>query len=180
MNDHIKDVWLEAYYDGELNDGRLQLVEKHLNKCVECRTKLENLGALSAILQESPGVENIASPSRFVAQVGLRLQDRPSQPTWKRVLVAAWHIVPVGLIGTWAFVQTVFIFSAMIFVIGWLNLGGELVSSLAGLTTSNFRQAILLNLALTAFTGVLSLSWLASWWVSRSNGKEQDLLIKNQ
>jgi anti-sigma factor RsiW len=180
MNEHIKDAWLEAYYDDELSNGRLNLVEKHLSKCAQCRTKLENLGALSVILHESPGAENLTSPSRFVAQVGLRLPDRPSQPTWQRVLVTAWQIIPVGLIGTWAFVQTVFILAALVFVIAWLGLGGELVSSLARLPTGNYRQAILLNLALTALTGILSLSWLASWWVSRSNGKEQNLLIKNR
>ena len=180
MNNHIKDTWLEAYFDNELGNGRLRLAEKHLSKCAECRTRLDNLGTLSAILQESPGAETLTSPSRFVAQVGLRLSDRPSQPTWQRVLVAAWHFVPVGLIGTWAFAQAVFLFSALIFVIGWMDLGGELVSSLAGLTMGNFRQAILLNLALTALTGIFSLSWLASWWVSQSNGKQQILLTKNR
>jgi hypothetical protein len=95
-------------------------------------------------------------------------------------LVAAWQIIPVGLIGTWAFAQTVFILAALIFIIGWLDLGGELVSSLAGLTTGSFRQAILLNFALTGLTGIFSLSWLASWWVSRSNGIGQNLLIKNR
>jgi hypothetical protein len=84
------------------------------------------------------------------------------------------------LIGTWAFTQTVFILSALFIVIGWLGLGGELVSSLAGLTRGNFQQAILLNLALTALTGIFSLSWLASWWVSRSNETEHNVLIKNR
>ncbi|MBW8011462.1 MAG: hypothetical protein FVQ83_09510 [Chloroflexi bacterium] len=180
MNNHIKDAWLEAYYDDELRNGQLRRVEKHLITCTECRTKLENLGALTAILQESPGAENLTSPSRFVAQVGLQLPDRPSQPTWQRVIVTVWQMVPVGLIGTWAFVQTIFILSALFIVIGWLGLGGELVSSIAGLSTGNFQQKILLNLALTTLTGIFSLSWLASWWVSRSNGKEQNLLIKNR
>lgn len=180
MNNHIKDAWLEAYYDDELSNGRLRLAEKHLKKCAECRTKLENLGALTAILQKSPSAENLTSPSRFVAEVGLQLVDRPSQPTWQRVLVTAWQIIPVGLMGTWAFVQTVFVFAALVFVISRLGLGGELVSSLARFTTGNFQQAILLNLALTAVTGILSLSWLASWWVSRSNGEEQNPFIKNR
>lgn len=180
MSNHIKDAWIEAYFDDELSNGRLQLAEKHLAKCEVCRTRLESLSALSAILQESPGAEKLSSPARFVSQVGLRLRDRPSRPTWQRVLTTAWQIFPVGLIGTWAFAQSVFLLSGLVFAIGWLGIGGETVSSFAGLTTSSFRQSILLNISLTALTGIFALSWLASWWVSRSNGEKQYSVIKNR
>ena len=180
MNTHIKETWLEAYHDGELSNGRLRLVKKHLGQCSECQTRLDNLAALTTILQASPSAESQISSSRFVAQVGLRLKNRPNRPLWQRGLITAWRMIPVGLISTWAFAQTIFILTALILTFGRFGLGGELISNLVSLTDGNFGQAILLNVGLTAITGLFSLSWLASWWVSRSNAIEQNNLIKNR
>ena len=53
MNEHVT-PWLGAYHDGELRGRRLQQVETHLAHCAACRAELEELRALSALLQESP------------------------------------------------------------------------------------------------------------------------------
>jgi anti-sigma factor RsiW len=36
MDEHVH-AWLEAYHDGELHGRRLEQVEDHLARCVECR-----------------------------------------------------------------------------------------------------------------------------------------------
>ena len=85
MNQHVT-PWLGAYHDGELKGLRLRQVEAHLAQCAACRVDLEKLQALGALLQESPAATGLMPPDRFVAQVGLRLPRRPTQPAWQRAL----------------------------------------------------------------------------------------------
>jgi len=124
MTKHVTNV-LGAYLDGEVRGLRLRRVESHLGRCAECQAESERLRALTALLHESPSAEGITPPERFVAQVGLRLPRRPEQPASQRALEVGWRLVPAGLLGAWAFVQTVFIVAGVVQAAGWMGLGGD-------------------------------------------------------
>jgi len=129
MTEHVT-AWLGAYHDGELQGRRLRQVETHLSHCATCRAELEKLRALAALLQESPAAGNLTPPDRFVAQVGLRLPRRPEQPAWQRGLEIGWRMVPVGLLGAWAFVQAVLAVAQMVLFALRVGLGGDMVAEL--------------------------------------------------
>jgi len=39
-----------------------------------------------------------------------------------------WRLVPAGLLGAWAFVQTVFIVAGVVQAVGWMGLGGDVTA----------------------------------------------------
>jgi len=193
--------WLGAYCDGELSGLRLRKVEADLADCATCRAELERLRRLAALLQESPAAEAIRRPERFVAQVGLRLPRRPVQTAGQRALEMGWRLVPAGLLGAWAFIQTVFIVGGMVLSGVRLGLGGDLAAQLlpaspGGLWLTDLLSVtggelsdiglivlqvlsnggplgwgVTLNLVLLVVIGLLYWSWLASWWVRRQRHK---------
>lgn len=194
MSRHVTD-WLGAYVDGELSHLRLWRVESHLSQCAVCRAELEELRGLSALLQESPELEHVTPSDRFVANVGLRLQDRPGQSAPQRAMEIGWRLVPVGLLGALAFVQTVFILAGVVQAAQWMGLGGDFAArwlpapqgglwvsqlfSLSGDSLTEVAVAMLqfvrsggplgwtmtLYLVLLVVIGLLYWSWLASWWI---------------
>jgi predicted anti-sigma-YlaC factor YlaD len=189
MSEHVT-TWLGAYHDGELQGSRLRQVEAHLVHCPVCRAELEELRALTALLQQSPAVEVWTSPERFAAQVGLRLPRRPAQPTRQRILETGWRLMPVGLLGAWAFVQAVLAVASTVlyaFRIGVGGIGGyrglpplgeswlTQIAHLSGTSLSDAGRLLLRLLSMLTWTSVLNLivlvvigllywSWLASWW----------------
>ena len=199
MTEHVS-AWLGAYHDGELGGRRSRQVETHVADCASCRAKLESLRALTALLQESPAPVDLMSHERFVAQVGLRLPRRPVQPAWRRALEVSWALVPVGLLGAWAFIQAVIIVSGIVLTGLDLGLAGDVaaalvpasqpslwlfdVISLVDANLSGGPQFVLdllgtgagitwmriLSLAVSAVFGLLLWSWLASWWARRQHG----------
>jgi predicted anti-sigma-YlaC factor YlaD len=207
MTEHVT-TWLGAYHDGELGGRRLRQVEAHLAHCAKCCAELESLRALAALLQESPAAENLTSPERFVAQVGLRLPRRPERPAWQRVLETGWRLVPLGLLGTWAFVQTVFVVAGVVLVALRMGLGGDVAAgllpaaqqglwpsaifSLSGASLNDVDRmmlrllshggplgwGIMLNLIALVVIGLLYWSWLVSWWARRQH--RQLSLAENQ
>lgn len=188
MNGHVTH-WLAAYHDGELHGRRLRQVEEHLAECAVCRTELDELQCLSALLRESPAAAGLLSPERFVAQVGLRLPRRPTKPAWQRTLETGWRLAPAGLIGTWAFVQAVFIVAGIVLialqvcgidVLGlqqaahhetWLMAGlnlfgvrlGDITLSILK-TLDALRWGLTFYLTATITIVLLYWSWLASLW----------------
>jgi predicted anti-sigma-YlaC factor YlaD len=196
MSEHVF-RWLGAYHDGELRGRRLAQVEAHLAECTVCRAELEGLQALSGLLQSVPGPAYSLPPERFVAQVGLRLPRRPAQPAWQRLLERGWQMVPLGLLGTWAVAQAVFIVAGAALLAwrtglgerltaGWLpawqpglaeglSLSGANLGEVEALARQLFSQGglvgwvIVLYLAFLFLTGVLYWSWLASWWAYRQH-----------
>jgi predicted anti-sigma-YlaC factor YlaD len=97
MDEHVQ-VWLEAYHDGELHGRRLKQVEEHLARCAECRSEMDRLGALSALLQENPAPSGLTPPDRFAAQVGLRLPRRQKGSGRQRMFRAGWQVPAGGLV----------------------------------------------------------------------------------
>jgi predicted anti-sigma-YlaC factor YlaD len=202
MTEHVM-AWLGAYHDGELQGRRLRQVETHLAHCATCRADLERLRALAALLLESPAAENLTPPERFVAQVGLRLPRRPARPAWQRGLEMGWRLVPVGLLGAWAFVQAVFVVAGAVLVALRMGLGGDVAAellpasqpglglteifSLSGTGLNDVGRMMLqvlssrgplgwsvtLNLVLLVVIGLLYWSWLASWWARRQQQRTQ-------
>ena len=198
MTEHVT-TWLGAYHDGELQGHRLRQVEAHLAQCATCREDLERLQALAALLQESPAAENLMPPERFVAQVGLQLPRRPERSARQRALETGWRLVPLGLLGTWAFVQAVFAVAGGVLVALRMGLGGDVVAgllpasqqglslseifSLSGASLGDVGRMMLrllgnggplgwgvtLNLVSLAVIGLLYWSWLASWWARRQH-----------
>jgi hypothetical protein len=152
---------------------------------------------LTALLQESSVAEGLVRPERFVAQVGLRLPRRPTQPAWKRLLETGWRMVPVGLLGAWAFVQVVLLLSSAILgalrlglgsdIAAWLppasqqgswltdtlSLSSASLNDLGGIASQLLSSGgplgwgVTLNLVSLVVIGLLYWSWLASWWVRR-------------
>jgi hypothetical protein len=194
MMDHVLD-WLQAYHDGELQERKVRQVEEHLAYCESCRAELEALQAISSLLQESPAASDLLRPDRFVAQVELQLPRRPVKTTLQRTFETGWRLIPVGLLGAWAFMQTVLIvasgllmtqnfpataglFSSILPPVSgssWLTglqcfTGKGLsdwleVLSCAVRSFSPLGWPIALSIVLFAGIGLLYLSWLASWWV---------------
>jgi predicted anti-sigma-YlaC factor YlaD len=189
--------WLGSYLDGELRGLRLRWVESHLTECAVCRSELEELAQLRALLQESPAMEASTPPERFVAQVALRLPRRQGQPPARRALELSWRMVPVGLLLTLAFVQTVFTIAGVLQVALSIGLGGDLAGlllpssagglslpDLAGLSQASLASAAgwiveliqaggamawlpVVYLSLLVVIGLLYWSWLATWWARR-------------
>lgn len=196
MTQHVA-TWLGAYRDGELRGLRLRQVETHLADCATCRTELARLRALAALMQESTAAGDLTPPERFVAQVGLRLPPRQAAPAWQRALKIGWQLAPLGLIGTWAFVQAVFIVAGVVLGALRMGLGGDLAAStlpalqggpglggLFGLSDASLTDpaqialralgnggplgwGVTLYLVLLVLIGLLYWSWLASWWAYR-------------
>ena len=205
MKDHASH-WLGAYLDGELRGLRLRWVESHVEECAACQSELDALLTLRALLLESPAVETITRPDRFVAQVALKLPRRQERPPAQRALEMSWKMVPVGLLLVLAFVQTVFIVAGVLQVALSLGLGGDvaavvLPSSAGGVSfpdvfalsqaslSDAFQMTIglvrsgaalawlpVLNVLVLVVIGMLYWSWLASWWVRR---RHQQLTASN-
>ncbi len=49
-----KAAQVQAYYDGELDASRSQMLEAHLEQCAQCSGLLEELHALSTLLSAAP------------------------------------------------------------------------------------------------------------------------------
>jgi len=103
MTDHVTE-WLGVYLDDELHGLRLRQVETHLSGCAACRTELESLRKLSALLQE-PLPQGVASTEKFVSNLTLRLPRRPEQDFSRKVLQVGWWLIPVGVLSVWICLQ---------------------------------------------------------------------------
>ncbi len=186
MTEHITQ-WIPAYYDGELHGARKQQIEAHLSQCAGCREELEQLGGLSALLQENPVMPVRTPVARFAAQVRLRL-PQPKEPTWRKMLKTGWQAAPLGIVGAWAFIQAVLLVAVVITIIVQVD-GASLTAispDLTGLLIFRWPETALqtqvwptialdlgllaiINLILTVIFAGLIVSWLAGWWAYRQH-----------
>lgn len=193
MHEELR-LQLNAYLDGELHGRNLKEMQAHLDTCEACRTELDELRNLSALLQASPEAETIPA-ERFVSQLMLKLPRRiPGGPARSRSPLRGW-LVPAGLLGTWCFVQTVFILTdafsladltgllgrAALWVSAgqeslWFSaavnlLGGKALVSLPTLSLLNNVSVFWANLfsgfLWQAGISVFYCSWLLIWWFRR-------------
>ena len=168
MSDHING-WLHAFHDGELGRRRSEKVRAHLEDCEACREELEKLSSLRLLLQENPEASDLMPLDQFVAQVGLRLPHRAPRSAFQRSLLALWTMIPVILLGVWAFAQ------ALVTVARALDIGlwSELVQGFSFTSQSNLVGVISLQFGFMIVTGLISLSWLASWWIKQQGNPLQ-------
>jgi hypothetical protein len=117
--------WLGAYYDGELHGARLHQVEQHLAECAACQAELDEIRALSALLQEPAFKPDYHLTERFAAILALRLPRRSEQPHARRALKIGWWLIPVGLLGIWLFIDITLLLSSVVSLAANSGLLGE-------------------------------------------------------
>lgn len=81
---HIDDVQLQAYIDGELSPDARRIVEQHIVECRECCAKLDDSQCLCNSLRAlAPDDDLFRSEGEFWACLAARLKpDRPSTSSW--------------------------------------------------------------------------------------------------
>jgi len=208
MNDHVTQ-WLEPFYDGELNNSRTQQVENHLSVCNLCREKLEKLQMLSTLLAEAPNVRTSISPDAFVSQVNLKLPRNPKRTNWQRAYQTTWRLAPIGILASWAFLQAAIITSGILALGLYIFPNGNPIAGLlqsqsdfslpnystssgiipieAGRTGLDFLTSgsplggfPTITMGLTIVVGLFYMSWLASWWIQKSNGSGKQTVLTKQ
>jgi hypothetical protein len=213
MIEHVTDL-LGPYLDGELHGLRLQRVEDHLAGCTTCRKELEELRQLSGLLQKSFTTESFMPADKFVANMVLRLSAQSAtrrQPRReetspdRKPLSLLWWLAPVGVLGAFYFVQTVFILSSLV---STANLTGLLGNATAWLQSGS-QQSLWFTATMNLFGGQIHGSsqtaldllndfsvigsnvfvqllwqagialaywaWLAMWWRRRKSAQEPSL-----
>jgi hypothetical protein len=201
MSNHVTE-WLNAYLDGELKNGKLHQVEKHLVECEECRAELESLKNLSSLLHEVPAPE-FTPTERFAAQVNLRLPHEKPRAIKHKAQEVGWWMIPVSLLLLWVFIGSVEVVGDVISTadrLGLLSLNDapawlgsassngavwsgrlEEFGFLDGQSlqwaayTESFTRDNLPQIVWQLAIALLYLSWIAIWW-ARHTPRETDQL----
>jgi len=192
MSEHVNE-WLSPYFDGELHGARLHQVENHLAECTQCRAELERVRELSTLLQGTAPTGEFIPTERFISNMTLNLPRQPEQPQTRKALEIGWWLIPVGILGAWAFLQVTFSLSTLVqtasdagllgstftwfqgnpsqtqwFAILTDLFGSQQVFTSPIFSTLNNADLFIQNLAgqylWQGFLGVIYLGWLASWW----------------
>jgi hypothetical protein len=203
MTDHIIQ-WLGAYHDGELRGARLHRVAAHLSECAACRAELEQIRALSALLQEAPSDVAFLPAERFAANMALQLPRRPEPPPARARLEIGWWLVPVGLLAIWVFIGITYRLGSAVGLVansglfdgnlawlqgdpvqmGWFTtvtnlFGGQLGApgreALGALNNFQaFFAQLLQPLLLQALVAAAYLGWLFTWWLRQQDRPAQE------
>jgi hypothetical protein len=200
MSNHVTE-WLNAYLDGELKNGKLHQVEKHLAACEECRAELESLNSLSSLLREVPAPEFTPS-ERFASQVSLRLPHAKPRAMRSKAQEVGWWMIPVSLLLLWVLIGTTEVVGDMVSTASrlgllslndapaWVtpdssraNLSGRLgefgfldgKSLQWAIYTESFTRDNLPQVVLQVSIALLYLGWMAIWW-ARHTRRETDQL----
>jgi predicted anti-sigma-YlaC factor YlaD len=202
MHEDMRTI-LNAYMDGELHGTRLLEMETHLASCESCQNELKELHQVSDLLQAAP-VPAFMPVERFVSNLTLRLPRHTLRELPPRTGFLAWWLVPVGLLGAWVFVQTVFTLANMLAAanitgmlgqaVTWLGGGQQMawfvaVTGLFGGQAGGFQPALSLLNGLNVFSAnllkgflwqalivLLYWGWLLAWWLRR---RPQPLKMEN-
>jgi Putative zinc-finger len=202
MTDHITE-WLSAYHDGELHGARLHRVEAHLSECAGCRAELDQLRALSALLQEAPSEASFLPAERFAANLALQLPRRPEPPAARARLEIGWWMVPVGLLAIWVFIGITYSLGSAVGLVansglfdgnlawlqgdptqmGWFTTATSLFGAQLGVpgrealgALNNFQaffSQLLQPLLLQALVAAAYLGWLFAWWLRQQDEAAQ-------
>lgn len=185
MNNHVSQ-WLNAYHDDELRPRRRALVEAHLEECQQCQAELEELQALSAVLQEDPLPEMRTSPEQFAAQVALRL-PRHGEPARRQNgsnFRWLWYALPVGILVAVGFLRTIVSVSEVLMWVERLGINPGLVSWLMPVSerpptliaefselvvwwNNPFQSPLALTVILPVILGFCYLVWMLVWWADQ-------------
>jgi len=201
MSNHVTE-WLNAYLDGELKNGKLHQVEKHLVECEECRAELQSLRNLSSLLHEVPAPE-FTPTERFAAQVSLRLPHEKPRAVKHKAQEIGWWMIPVSLLLLWVFIGSVEVVGDVISTadrfgllslndapawLGSASSNGAVWSGTLGdfgfldgqslqwaAYTESFTRDNLPQIVWQLAIALLYLSWIAIWW-ARHTPRETDQL----
>jgi hypothetical protein len=201
MSNHMTE-WLNAYLDGELKNGKLHQVEKHLVECEECRAELESLKSLSSLLHEVPAPAFRPS-ERFAAQVSLRLPHAKPRVTRSKAQEVGWWMIPVSLLLLWVLIGTSEVVGDVVSTVNrlgllsfndaptWLTPASSSADLWSGVLgdfgflngkslqwaeyTEVFTRNNLPQIVWQASIALLYLGWIAIWW-TRHTPRETDQL----
>ena len=193
MTEHIKQ-WLNAYLDGELRSARIGQVENHLAECAECNAELDEMRRLSALLRDTAPVGEFISTERFVSNLTLNLPRQPEHSQPRKVLEIGWWLTPVGILGTWLFLQVTSLLSRLVLTASNAGLLGNTFTSFKGnppqtlwletlarlfgnqpgfISTLNKADLFIQNIQgafiWQALLAIIYLVWLVSWWFRQQN-----------
>ena len=197
MPNHVTE-WLNAYLDGELQNGRLHMVKAHLVECKTCQAELRSLQDLSELLHKVPQPE-FTSPERFATQVNLLLPQKPVATPRNRLLELGWWLIPIGLLAAWTFISTAGIvsnlfsaannFGLLDSTAAWLVSGSSesanWTSTLGQFSllegnglqwfrvTESYSRNVIPQFVWQVSIAVLYLAWMAVWWARRTNQQRQ-------
>ena len=203
MSNHVTE-WLNAYLDGELKNGKLHQVEKHLVECAECQAELESLQNVSSLLHEVPAPEFISS-ERFASQVSLRLPHEKPRAAKHKAQEMGWWMIPVSLLLLWVLLGTSEVVGNVISTAdrlgilslgdtpAWLAAGSSSETAWSGTLgefgllsgdslrwaelTESFTRNKLPQIIWQAAIALLYLSWIAIWW-ARQKPREHGQLLE--
>lgn len=105
MTEHLDNMTLMAYQDGELGGERLAQVEAHVGGCAACRAEVEGMKGLSGMFD---GAREMKAPAGLAARIKMRAREKTS--VWGEVetlkiarwlTVAAAGVMAVASAGLW-------------------------------------------------------------------------------
>lgn len=202
MSNHVTE-WLNAYFDGELKNGKLHQVEEHLAECEACQKELEALGNVSELLHEVP-LPDFPSPERFATHVNLLLPQKRTPPPQRSLFEIGWWMIPVGLLAVWVFISTAILLGDVVNVAKTLGVldktTASFISAPSGMvdvssslgqfgmlqgnslkwaeTTETFTRSWLPQIVLQVAVAFLYITWVAIWW-TRHTRQSREMLLES-
>jgi hypothetical protein len=202
MSNHVTE-WLNAYFDGELKNGKLHQVEEHLAECEACQKELEALGNVSELLHEVP-LPDFPSPERFATHVNLLLPQKRTPPPQRSLFEIGWWMIPVGLLAVWVFISTAILLGDVVNVAKTLGVldktTASFISAPSGMvdvssslgqfgmlqgnslkwaeTTETFTRSWLPQIVLQVAVAFLYITWFAIWW-TRHTRQSREMLLES-
>jgi len=104
-NNHISDVGLSKYFDGEMTASEQQEIEEHLNQCSYCRSRLHQFQQLHALTQQSADPkpeQDLWVP--IENKIDLLNEGVSNSLTYKKWLAGA-AVLLIVLVGGWWMVE---------------------------------------------------------------------------
>lgn len=93
---HLDDGLLHALVDGEVASTELAAIQEHLDRCAECRSRLDDARQVAS--ESGTLIELIEVPTRSPADTGVRSRRTGSRRSWIRpAMLAASLVLAVGL-----------------------------------------------------------------------------------
>jgi len=119
---------LKLYIDDALTFGERQLVEKHLEKCSECRAELRSLSTMVRLIKSLP---KVSTPPNFTEKLMSKISQIKEKereriiPAWQMSLKNLWSTPRYKYSLAAALTAAVFCFLAFTFLFNFSGLPGQ-------------------------------------------------------